>query len=646
MNAVKTWHCLVLIAVVVLLSYARILEHDFLNWDDDVYILNNAHITSFSPANLKHLFTEQMMGNYHPMTLLTLAIDYQIGGLQPKPYLFTNLFLHVLNALLVFGLIHGLTARKDIALITALFFGVHPLQVESVAWISERKNVLYALFFLSSLIMYVKYVQQEDVRAYRYALLLFFLSLLSKATAVALVPTLLAVDYYFGRNLQDKRIWREKWPFFALALIFGVIALLAQQAQGATHYSGEYDFLQRIAFASHGYVQYLWKLLLPMNLSAIYPYPDLTGDNMPVHFWIYPVLVILLMGLFFKLRQRSRRAFFGVAFYSINIFLVLQLIPVGAAMMADRYVYLPSIGIFWLIGLLYDRVRTAGVRWERMARAAIAVVVLICAALTIQRSAVWQNSLSLWNDVLGKYPHVFFGYNNRGTAHQAAGDLQAAMADYQRALQIMPNYPSPHYNLAKAKAALGDFRGAVEEMERAIALNPRVAVYYYERAQARMELGEWQTAMADLDSVIRLEPQHSIVWMSRGVIRKRLGDIPGAIVEYDQGLQINPRDANIYYNRGLAHFNLRDMEKAKEDFRATLQLNPGFAEAHFSLGFVFHLTGELPSALECYDQAIRHKPDFGKAFHYRGRIKEALGRNEEGMSDRQQATTLGFVAPK
>ncbi len=633
---------IVLLTIVVLICYGRIIEHEFLDWDDDHYILKNGYIRSLSFSHLKAMFSVRYLGNYHPLTLLSYAFDYQIAGLEPSQYLLSNLFLHLLNVLLVFSLIYLLSPQKTLALAVALLFAVHPMQVESVAWIAERKNVLYAFFFFLSLIMYIKYVKQTKPLFYASSVILFFLSLLSKATAVMLAPTLLLVDDYFGRNFKEKKIWYEKAPFFVLSIIFGIIAIWAQKTEGAMQYGGTYNFIERCVIASYAYWQYFFKIIFPINLSAVYPYPDILGNYLPATFWIYPFLVVGLILVIIKLYRRNRLAFFALLFYSFNIFLLLQLFPVGASMMADRYIYVPSIGIFLLIGLFYVWV-TSGKRMKPFRPFLSSAIIIILMILTIFRCGVWKNSITFWNDVIDKHPNIFYAYNNRGSAYFLRGDYQAALADYDRTIQLMPKYPNPFYNKGLLKVALKDYQGAISEFDQAIALNSKIPSQYFERAKAKIELNDLHSAMADLDTVVQLDPRHAEVWMHRGVIKKRLGDFDGAISEYNHALQINPNDYAIVYNRGLSYFNRRDLENAVKDFQQAIRLNPSFADAYFSLGFVYQLTGNFPQALECYNLAIKNNPQFGKAYHYRGIVKMNLGQSDEGNQDLQKAISLGYV---
>ncbi|RLD65704.1 MAG: hypothetical protein DRI95_08045, partial [Bacteroidetes bacterium] len=268
-NKILLWSAIIILITTA--AYFPAFQNGITNWDDDNYITNNPTLKQISTENIKQIFSEYYMGNYHPLAMFSLSFDYQIGGenaegeIQAWIYHFTNVLLHILNSLLVLWLVYLLLGRFDMAVVAALLFGVHTLHVESVAWISERKDVLYALFFIASLISYIYYINKKDIKFYAISLLLFTLSLLSKGQAVSLAVTLLAIDYLFNRKLLDKKVIVEKAPYFILALIFGIVAIYAQKAGDALHDENSYEFYKRIGFAGYTFTQYILKLFLPVK---------------------------------------------------------------------------------------------------------------------------------------------------------------------------------------------------------------------------------------------------------------------------------------------------------------------------------------------------------------------------------------------
>jgi hypothetical protein len=324
----ERWKYYVPLAIILVLSfivYLPVLQNGLIDWDDHVYIKNNPLIHSF---NLKEIFSQYVSGNYHPLTILTFAIEYQFFGLNETGYHAVNLLLHLLNVLLVFYTVFLLSDKVGVALLASLLFGIHPLHVESVAWAAELKDLLYTLFFLASYIFYLKYLKNPKRKLYIFAILLFLASLLSKAMAASLPVVLLLTDYFKGRKI-NKEIILEKVPFFLLAITFGVVALIAQKSSGAIADIEIFTFPQRIVFASYGFITYLLKLILPLQLSAFYPYPIASGGDIPVLYYFYVLFFSGFAAFVIYSLRFSKKIFFGTGFFAVTVFLVLQLLPVA-----------------------------------------------------------------------------------------------------------------------------------------------------------------------------------------------------------------------------------------------------------------------------------------------------------------------------
>jgi hypothetical protein len=308
------------------------------NWDDDKYIQNNPLITSI---DLKVLFSTYVMGNYHPLTMLGYAIEYQFFGLNASGYHVINLLLHLANVVLVFYTVFYLSNKTIVALIACLFFGIHPVHVESVAWVSELKDLLYGFFFLASYIFYLKFVKDENKKFYFFSLLFFLCSLLSKGMAVSLPVVLLLTDYFKGRKITRQTVI-EKLPFFLLAFIFGIVAVYAQKSLGATE-STVFPLPQRIIFAGYSFITYLIKLLIPLNLSSYYPYPIKVGDTIPAQYYFYLVAILGLVIYFFYFHRYSKKIIFGTVFLPLPFYSFYNCYPLAIQS------WLIAIAIFLLL---------------------------------------------------------------------------------------------------------------------------------------------------------------------------------------------------------------------------------------------------------------------------------------------------------
>ncbi|OLE52912.1 MAG: hypothetical protein AUG74_21350, partial [Bacteroidetes bacterium 13_1_20CM_4_60_6] len=386
--------------------------------------------------NISEVFSHYFEGNYHPITLIVNSIEYQLFGFKPAGYHAVNLLLHLVNVVLVCHAILLLSGKREVALIAALLFGIHPLHVESVAWVSELKDLLYSAFFLGALICYLRFHDEKKKKFYFFSLTLFLLSLLSKALAVSLPVVLLLTDY-FRRRKPSASIWLEKVPFFALSLVFGVVAIFAQHSTPAMRFLDVYPLHQRVVFASYGFLTYLVKMVVPFSLSAVYPYPVPSGAALPAWLYAYPLALTVLV--LYSLRF-SKEIFFGFAFFLATVFLVLQLLPVGQAIMADRYVYIPSIGIVYLAAEWAWRWYRGGniSRSDHKAAGAISAgaLIVLLSATTYARSQVWKDSLTLWNDVISKQENAGVAYQKRGLAWTSRNNLDQAFRDFSKAIEL------------------------------------------------------------------------------------------------------------------------------------------------------------------------------------------------------------------
>ncbi len=540
----------VLLAALVLtttVAFLRVLGNDFVNFDDVFYITRNPLITALSPADAAEIFGRFYFGNYQPLALLSLALDHRLAGPDPRVFHAVNLLLHVLNTLLVFQLVRRLFAPERglwLPVATAALFGLHPLHVESVAWAAQRKDVLYALFYLGSLVAYVAHARRPlggGRRLLAVSVLLFALSLLAKAMAVSLVGAIVAVDLYLQRlpRLRGPRrdaparptpaaYLLEKLPFLVLALAAGVTAVVAQRSAAFLAPADLHTPLQRAAIAGYGFAHYAAKLVLPLHLSAYHPYPEM-GGGVPLGFLPHIVLVVAAVaGTIFALR-RHRAAAFGILFYLVNILPVLQWLPVGDFIVAERFSYLASIGVFLLMALGLQGLAERRRRLRAPLLAAFIAYLVLLGALTDRRCGVWRDSVTLWNDVLAKYPDTPLALNNRGLAWAERGDLPAALADLDRALQLDPSYADALSNRGVVKGQQGDDDGAIADYDAALRLSPAFAAArtgragaLFRRGVARFQAAEYAGAVADFERLAAVDPTYPGLQQNLRASRQRL----------------------------------------------------------------------------------------------------------------------------
>ena len=576
-----------IVSLITLGLYLTALRNDFVLWDDDLYVVNNLHIRSLDLSFFQWAATAFHASNWHPLTWLSHALDYAVWGLDPRGHHLTSVLMHSVNTFLV-ALVSvllletyregaeraGMTTiltRSRIALagaVTGILFGVHPLHVESVAWIAERKDVLCGLFVLLSFLAYTRFVrgatgQAEDRsgmaalfpgRWHTLSLLLFAFALLSKPMAVSLPCVLLILDWHpFGRIGTLKRLpalLLEKLPFFALSALSSVLTLAAQRSGGATEALTLVPAATRLLVAAHAVTAYLAKMLLPIQLLPLYPYPreaSLASAEFAV-----PVLLIAGMTAAGIVVVKKNRLWLSVwGYYLVTLLPVIGIVQVGLQPMADRYTYLPSLGPFLLAGLaaVWVASRTDMISGRRrasrglLAGAGIAGIALL-ALLTVQQIGIWRSTIDLWTGLIARVPErVPEAYFKRGNAFREEGRIAQALADYDRTIALDGSFPQVYINRGALQGSLGRIDLALQDFTAAIALDPSVTTAYSNRALAFIALGRYPDALRDLDRVIALDPSSWTSHVSRGRLNLRRGDRDRAIADFRIACAAGEREA-------------------------------------------------------------------------------------------------------
>lgn len=601
----------VLIVVITYISFSPSLRCEFTNWDDPRYVLENPLLKSVKWENIKTIFkTKEVSLNYHPITIVSLAIDYSKAKLEkPEIYHRTNLILHLLNTALVFVFIFMLSkGRIEVAGFTALFFGIHPMHVESVTWIAERKDVLYTFFFLIALIAYMKYSDTKKSWLYGIALLAFLLSLLSKAMAVTLPVIMLLIDYFRSQKMETK-VWLEKIPFFILSLVFGIIALKVQ-SEGAIAKFETFTVFQRIMFASYGAIMYIVKLFVPYKLSAFYPYPTLdTKGNIPGFFYAAPFIFLALCALVFWSLKKTKLLFFAFAFYLVSVAMVLQFISVGSAIMADRYTYIAYIGPLFTIASLAPVLsgnekgrKNNFIQW--LLFAALLLGGLIFARMTYSRTQVWKDSETLWTDVINKYPNVEVAYKNRGNYFGQNGRHDEALKDYEVFLRMNKKDPNIYVNFGNVMNLKGQNEKALEAYNTALTLDPGNFQALMNRGNILGTFGRYEEAIADYNRVEKMDPMFTQLFFNRGLTHLNFGKSEKAIEDFSVVILREPENVAGWLNRGVAYFKLEKFQQAQDDFMQALKRNPNNGEAWHKASVAAYKMNNIADAQIFAEKAI------------------------------------------
>jgi len=525
-NALRgQWPLIIILALLAgataFLVYLPSLGNGFVTWDDTTYVVGNEHIRSMGGNFLRWAFTSAVSSNYHPLTMISLALEYSAFGLNPMGYHLGNAAWHAVDTALLFILVirlHGplsgaISKKKALtaALVTALLFAVHPLHVESVAWVSERKDVLSTFFFILSILFYLGYTKKARAPLYGLTLLSFCLALLSKPMAVTLPVVMLIVDYYPLK--RDSKGWGrlviEKIPFFALSLIFALITLMAQKKGGSIQSLGAYSNMDRIVIPIRAYAFYLYKLIVPVRLSPIYPLPLERGFFTPATLLSLSALIIISVFVII-LARHGRRIFIAVwAFYIITLLPVIGIIKVGGQAAADRYAYIPTMGFLILAGLFiasfWDKRRSPFSRY--IIFSLTAAVLIAFSVLTVRQTGVWKDSLTFWSHIIKSYPEeVPIAYHKRGVAYAKAGAYRLAEADFTDAIRLQEGKAFPYYNRAKVRASQGKLDKAIEDFTALLDIDSGYTRVYYERGLLYERTGQYELAVKDMQKALSLQP--------------------------------------------------------------------------------------------------------------------------------------------
>lgn len=500
-----------LLVTATFVVYGRILGHAFiLSWDDFYYVVNNPDIQGFAQENFRVVFSSYYLGNYAPVQMLSYMLDFAIWGLNSGGFLFTNLLIHLASGLLVYRLFLQLHNSCYPAVVGALIFLLHPIQVETVAWVSQRKSLLAMLFFLASWHCFLCYRANGNGKAYYYggALFFFLFAGFSKSVVVIMPLVLILYDYAFLHEVIQRR-WLDKIPFFAISLLLSLVTIFSQQPDSATWWSSSAGGIS----AYHGgsplatfltmlpvMCRYLWLLLWPVDLSIIYQNPIHATFSLPVFLAAACLLALVVISL--TLFRGERRAAFWAVFYIIALLPVAQIIPI-VTLMNDRYLYFPMIGVAGAVSLAFakaDRFFGTG------SRIASALLIALLAILAFNRAAVWRDDLTLWEDAVKKSPGSAQVWQNLGMSLQAAGRKQEAIDALEQSLLITPR-DTVLYSVANVYKELGDYQAAILRLEMLIDFSPDNVMGLTALGDAYRLSKEYDKALACLLKAQSLQPE-------------------------------------------------------------------------------------------------------------------------------------------
>ncbi len=531
------------ILLLTILVYSNSIHYQFLSYDDNFNITQNQDIRDMSARNVKKIFSSTYVSMYVPLTMLTYMIDYKISGLNPKVFHITSLILHLLMIVCVFHLLLIFTSRMEIATFSALFFAIHPMNIEPVLWLSSRGTLLYSFFYLVSLIFYTQYVKKHfQIRYWTLAFIFFILSLLSKLAAMTLPLILLLLDYFLERK-WDRKIIYDKIPFFILSVAAG-IAAIATRGSLENLAKTSYSILHNFFISCYALDYYLFKFILPINLSSYNELPHLVNGFLPIEYYLSPLPIFAIIGLIYIWRKFSKPAasnfkiiVFGFLLFLIpNFIVMLRIVPFSNQVVAERYIYIPYIGLFFLIGYFYvylvGKKSAYAKKIKFLAMIFFCLIAVLFSFQSYQRIGVWKNGITFWNDVIKKNPDLAFAYYHRAGSKTEFKDINGAIADYSRAIEIYPGYADALVNRGILKYEQGDNNGAIDDFNGALKIYPNFADALYNIGNIKLRLKDYAGAIIHYNKTLEVAPGFALAYFNRGVAKYQSGNAAGACSDW------------------------------------------------------------------------------------------------------------------
>lgn len=541
--------------ICTVIVYLPSIHNGFFCWDDKTVAMAPIfqHLTF---SGVMRTFFSFHVGLYHPLTSISFILDYYSGNGNPISFHLTNLILHLGNIILLFILIKRLIGNIFIAFITCFLFAIHPIHVEAVAWISSRKDLLFSFFFLLSMVFYIDYLGKCQKTIFYF--LVFFsllLSLLSKIQAVSLPFIFLLIDYYKARGFKTNT-FVEKIPFFALCLFFGWLNIMAQKEYGYATYGYAFSLAEKLLLMVFSISQYLIKVLIPYPLSVFYPFPFKPGEFPPLITFLAPAFLIFFLFLLLYLRRKEiKPIFFGLLFFIINISIVVLVSFNRDAVFTDRYVYLSSAGILFILAVYSEDFYRKYKRYRLPLVGVLIAYIMILSLQTFQRNLMWRNPEVLFKDALSFYNNSEIILNTLSAQEIESGKYKESISHLNKAIEISPAYSEAFFNRGIAHSKIGNSLEAMNDFSSAIKLNPSYAEAFFARGNVYMKSNNLKNAFNDFTIAVNLDRYHFGAFLNRAIVRGNMQDFNGAISDLDIAIKLNPRVATSYYLRGIALFN-------------------------------------------------------------------------------------------
>lgn len=570
-NTFNEHFALIIALSVALVVYFRFLFFDPISWDDPEMVFRNHAVKHF---DLTAFFTEHYVGNYIPVTMIFHAIAWKLFGSMAGGHHALNIVVHLINGLLAYRIALKLFKSKSGANLTAILFLLHPLQVESVGWIGELKNVLWVFFSFLSCLSYLDYREDQKQKKLLFVYLWFLIACLSKSSAVILPLIFICLDLFLDKNIKLKHLL-SKLPLILISVVFGLINIKTQTADQFINYSHAFPFYQRIAFAGYALVKYFLFLILPIKLSALHPYPAFSTF---ISICGFLAILSLLVLLYFLFRKKNYSLLAILLMILFSLILVLQFIPFGESLYADRYLYFTM----FFISLLYIQLFQSKAKFLKYSAYVLLVLLPI---LSFARASVWKNGETLYSDVIKNYPNSFVALNSLGTELMMKNKDEEALIYLDKAILAGPRNYKGYYNKGLLLLKMNRPEEAIRSFNAVLELNDYNKAYIG-RASAYYMMKDISKAMKDAEYVLSKEGSNSKALFVLANCYNEMNQLEKAVSIYDKCLLLNPEDADYYFKRGIALGKMQQFDKCLSDLNSCIQLNANYFEAYYWRGVV------------------------------------------------------------
>lgn len=596
-----------LVLIITALVFSGSLKLDWTNWDDNLLVYENPLV---SKAKFKDIFTKPADYNtYNPLVISSFALEWKLVKDRPFLYHFDNLILHLLCTALVFIFFQKMGVSIWWSGFGALLFGIHPMRVESVAWITERKDVLYALFYLAALLAYLRYINEGKNRYIILTFFLFALSLLSKIQAVALPLVLILLDLYFNRKIGLKAVL-EKVVFFASSLVIGMLgstyaiknAFVTTDSKAIVN---AFSFFGQVLLGGYAYAVYIVKAVVPYATSTLYPTPvSLQAEHI-----MGAALAIFIFLCAILLWRKQKFITFGILFFTFNIlFLLLPFQGNESAFLNDRYVYVAYMGLFFIMAMGMQRLSERFVLCRKAMIFFAVSLLVVYGVMTMKYIPVWKNSETLWTYVIEKYPHkIPFAYHNRGNDRYKNDQPDKALEDFDAAIKINPEYSSAYANRSLIYLERGEKEKALQDYNRYMKLlhpsdargnilNLTLSDSFSHRGLIYSSMEQYERALADFNTAIELDSFNLDNYFKRALTYMQLRDYEKAVKDFNLCQQSDPANSDIINNRGVCYLRLGNLALALDDFNKAIMLNSANPSYYLNRAVTYHKLGQLSEA--------------------------------------------------